>query len=90
MIFELKKAGVTSWGIGCASAENPGEWAKVSNYIDWISDELDQSINTKPIEESETEVEIKPVESKPETEAGDQAANDVTFTKPEQNQIRYH
>ena len=41
MIVELKKAGVTSWGIGCASAENPGEWAKVSNYIDWIEERLE-------------------------------------------------
>jgi len=34
-------AGVTSWGIGCASAEHPGEWAKVSNYIDWIEERLE-------------------------------------------------
>jgi len=29
-------AGVTSWGIGCAEAKHPGEWAKISNFIDWI------------------------------------------------------
>lgn len=38
-------AGVTSWGIGCARAEHPGEWAKVSNYIDWIEPHLSDSIS---------------------------------------------
>lgn len=33
-------AGITSWGIGCAQADHPGEWAKISNYIDWIEPHL--------------------------------------------------
>jgi cell division septation protein DedD len=33
-------AGVTSWGIGCARAGSPGEWAKVSNYLDWMNSHL--------------------------------------------------
>lgn len=37
-------AGVTSWGIGCARAEHPGEWAKVSNYIDWITPHLNSDL----------------------------------------------
>lgn len=33
-------AGITSWGIGCARAGNPGEWSKVSNYISWLEPRL--------------------------------------------------
>ena len=32
--------GVTSWGLGCAEANSPGVWAKVSSYIDWIQQHL--------------------------------------------------
>ena len=40
-------AGVTSWGIGCARAGSPGEWAKVSNYLDWIENNLPE-LETTP------------------------------------------
>jgi len=40
-------AGVTSWGIGCARAGSPGEWAKVSNYLDWINNNI-PALETTP------------------------------------------
>ena len=40
-------AGVTSWGIGCARAGSPGEWAKVSNYLDWMNNHLPELETTK-------------------------------------------
>ena len=31
-------AGATSWGIGCADADYPGIWARVSYFYDWVND----------------------------------------------------
>ena len=47
-------AGVTSWGIGCARAGNPGEWAKVSNFIEWINDNIGPLPPTSPPETTKT------------------------------------
>ncbi|XP_035663952.1 low-density lipoprotein receptor-related protein 2-like isoform X2 [Branchiostoma floridae] len=32
--------GITSWGYGCANRYQPGVYAKVSNYIDWLDNKL--------------------------------------------------
>jgi len=32
----FKQAGITSWGIGCAAAGNPGMYARVSEFDTWI------------------------------------------------------
>merc|ERR1719188_815672 len=33
--------GATSWGYGCAGANYPGVWARISAIVDWIDDETD-------------------------------------------------
>lgn len=32
--------GIISWGIGCGQKDVPGIYTKVTNYLDWIQDNM--------------------------------------------------
>lgn len=81
-------AGVTSWGIGCARAGNPGEWAKVSNYIPWIRDHLTagmSTLSTTVASETLTTTTRKPKPSTTPMPIIDDASE---LSKPQKQQIR--
>jgi len=84
-------AGVTSWGIGCARAGNPGEWAKVSNYIPWIRQHLTTSMSTlSTTVASETLTTTKTTTRKPKPSTTPMPIIDdaAELSKPQKQQIR--
>ena len=42
-------AGITSWGIGCGDAENPGVYTNVASYTDWIQTNIQMLESKAPL-----------------------------------------
>ena len=49
---ENKIMGIVSWGYGCADANSPGVYTKISNYIGWIENSVNEKISDLRLQNS--------------------------------------